>query len=114
MSSADATMNRWTGDAMSRRVASRYAAERRFRLLGLAAVAISVAFLAFLLISMAWKGASGFTRTEAKLIIDFPRSDLFIDTAALTGPDAQQVIGSAGLEVSRVPEGDRPCSRSRA
>ena len=98
MSSADATMNRWTGDAMSKRVAKRYAAERRFKLLGLAAVAISVAFLAFLLVSMAWKGASGFTRTEAKLIIDFPRSDLFIDTAALTGPDAQQVIGSAGLE----------------
>ena len=51
------------------------------RLFGLAAVSLSVAFLAFLLISMAWKGLGGFTQTEAKLIIDFPRSNLFLEQA---------------------------------
>ncbi|HXG80174.1 MAG TPA: DUF3333 domain-containing protein, partial [Sphingomicrobium sp.] len=91
-------LNRWTGDEMQKRVARRYAAERRFRLFGLLAVGLSVAFLAFLLIAMAWKGMGGFTQTEAKLTIDFPRSDLFIDQAALRGPQAQQVVASAGLE----------------
>ena len=93
-----AAMNRWTGDEMRKRIARRYAAERRFRFFGLAAVSISVAFLAFLLITMAWKGLGGFTQTEAKLTIDFPKSDVFIEPAALRGPQAQQVVATAGLE----------------
>ena len=44
---------------MDRLVAKRYAAERRFRLYGLAAVGISLAFLAFLLVTMTIKGAGG-------------------------------------------------------
>jgi len=35
-------MNRWTGEAMQKRVARRYAAERRFRFFGLAAVGLSL------------------------------------------------------------------------
>ena len=73
---------------MQKRVAQRYAAERRFRFFGLAAVSVSVAFLAFLLITMAWKGMGGFVRTEAKLTIDFPRSDLILEEATLRGPQA--------------------------
>src|SRR4249919_2717177 len=90
--------SRWTGDAMQKRVAGRYAAERRFRFYGLAAVSLSVAFLAFLLINMAWKGLGGFTQTETKLIIDFPRSDLLLDPATLRGPQAEESVASAGLE----------------
>ena len=63
MSSAAPALSRWTEGAMQRRIASRYAAERRFRLLGLAAVAISVGFLAFLLITMLAKGAGGLSTT---------------------------------------------------
>jgi phosphate transport system permease protein len=44
---------------MEKRVTKRYAAERRFRLYGLAAVGISLAFLAFLLVTMTLKGAGG-------------------------------------------------------
>jgi len=98
MSSAVATMNRWTGEEMQKRVAKRYAAERRFRFFGLAAVGLSIAFLAFLLVSMAWQGLGGFSRTETKLTIDFPRSDLILDPAALKGPQAQEVVATAGLE----------------
>jgi len=100
MSEAVATvaMNRWTGEEMQKRVTSRYAAERRFRLLGLAAVSLSVLFLAFLLTNMVWKGAGGFTSSEARLTIDFPRSDLIIDPAMLRGPDAAENVASAGLE----------------
>ena len=46
--------SRWTDGSMQARVERRYAAERRFRLFGLAAVGVSVAFLAFLLVTMAW------------------------------------------------------------
>jgi len=83
---------------MESRVRKRYAAERRFRLAGLIAVALSVAFLAFLLVTMAWKGLGGFTQVEARVAIDFPRSDLILDPAALRGPQAQETVASAGLE----------------
>ena len=92
------TVSRWTGDEMQKRVARRYRAERRFRFFGFAAIGISVAFLAFLLVTMAWKGLGGFTQTEAKLTIDFARSDLFIEEATLRGPQAQQAVATAGLE----------------
>jgi phosphate transport system permease protein len=57
--SSVAPENRWTGAAMQKRVASRYAAERRFKLLGLLAVGLSLAFLAFLLGVMLIRGAGG-------------------------------------------------------
>jgi phosphate transport system permease protein len=98
MSDASAAVSRWTGEAMQKRVASRYRAERRFRFFGFFAIGISVAFLAFLLITMAWQGLGGFSRTEAKLTVDFATSDLFIEEATLRGPEAQQAVGSAGLE----------------
>jgi phosphate transport system permease protein len=91
-------MNRWTGDDMQKRVASRYAAERRFRFFGLAAVSLSVAFLAFLLVNMAWKGLGGFTQTQTKLMIDFPRSNLMLDPATLRGPQAEESVANAGLD----------------
>jgi phosphate transport system permease protein len=98
MSDATAAISRWTGEEMQKRVSRRYRAERRFRLFGLMAIGISVAFLAFLLITMAWKGLGGFTQTEAKISIDFARSDLFIEEATLRGPQAQQAVATAGLE----------------
>ena len=90
--------SRWTDGSMDSRLRRRYAAERRFRLLGLFAIGLSVAFLAFLLVTMAWRGLGGFSQTEARVTIDFPRSDIMIDPAALAGPEARQVVGSAGLE----------------
>jgi len=83
---------------MERLVAKRYAAERRFKFFGLAAVTLSVAFLAFLLITMGWSGVDGSARTEIKLDIDFPRSDLMLDPAALKGPESAEAIGAAGLD----------------
>ncbi|HWJ69649.1 MAG TPA: phosphate ABC transporter permease PstA [Sphingobium sp.] len=82
---------------MRRRIARRYAAERRFRLLGLAAVLLSAGFLAFLLVTMVGNGARGFTRTEIALPIDFQHSAILIDPAALTGPGAEQAIANANL-----------------
>ena len=95
---SSALASRWTDVAMQRRVAQRYAAERRFKLFGLVAVGLSVAFLLFLLGTMLWQGAGGFTRTEIRLTVDFPRSDLMLDAAALKGPEAAEAIGGAGLD----------------
>ena len=55
-------------------------------------------FLAFLLFDMSWKGLSGFTQYQAAVPIDFPRSDLILDPAALKGPDASDVVAGADLE----------------
>ncbi len=90
--------SRWADQAMHKRVRRRYSAERRFRFFGLAAVSLSVLFLAFLLYNMAAKGIGGFVHYEAALTIDFRKTDLFLDPATLRGPDAQQAVLSADLE----------------
>jgi phosphate transport system permease protein len=63
-------MNNWQTPAMQRRLASRHAAEKRFRALGYAAIGLSLLFLAVLLVVMIGNGISG------------------IDWAFLTGSDA--------------------------
>ena len=83
---------------MNDRVRRRYVSEKRFRAAGFLAVAVSALFLALLLGNMLWKGLGGFTRTEAELTLNFATSDLMIDPAALTGGQAQEVLGSANLE----------------
>ena len=97
---SSAPNSRWADPAMMNRVRKRYAAERRFRLLGLTAVGISVLFLAFLLFTMSAKGLGGFTQHEAALPIDFTRTDLFLDPATLRGPDAEQAVAGADLATS--------------
>jgi phosphate transport system permease protein len=89
---------RWGSDAMRKRLRKRYAAERRFKLVGLAAIALSLGFLVFLLGTMTWNGAGGFMETRLKVSVDFPRSDLFIDPAALKGPGAEQALAAADIE----------------
>ena len=58
-STAAIATTRWTGDAMQSRLRKRYRSERLFKLLGLGAVGLSLAFLAFLLVTMLWKGVGG-------------------------------------------------------
>ena len=98
MSSASTAASRWTDSRMVAHVRRRNAAERRFRMLGFFAVGLSVLFLVFLLVTMAWRGLGGFTQTEAALTIDFPRSDLMLDPAALRGAQAREALGGAGLD----------------
>lgn len=87
----------WKGAAMQKRIAGRYAAERRFKFIGLGAVLLSGAFLAFLLFVMVGNGARGFTYTNVAVPIDFKAMPLTIDKARLSDADADQVIASAGL-----------------
>nr|WP_087573400.1 phosphate ABC transporter permease PstA [Sphingomonas sp. CDS-1] len=83
----------WKSDAMRKRIARRYAAERRFKAAGLLAVALSAAFLAFLLFSMLGNGLRGFTRTEIAVKVDFPASPLLLDPNAIT----DQSLANANL-----------------
>ena len=83
----------WKSDAMRRRIARRYASERRFKAAGLLAVALSAAFLAFLLFNMLGNGLRGFTRTEIAVKVDFPASPLLLDPNAITN----QALANANL-----------------
>jgi len=82
---------------MQSRIARRYAAERRFKALGLGAVLLSGLFLAFLLFVMVGNGARGFTYTHVAVPIDFEATPLTIDASRLDDPDADQLIANAGL-----------------
>ena len=88
----------WKKPAMQQRIRRRYAAERRFRLLGLAAILLSAGFLAFLLVTMLAKGLGGFTQAEVRVDIDFPRSGLMLDPAALQGPGADAALAAADID----------------
>jgi phosphate transport system permease protein len=88
----------WKAAGVQRRTRRRYAAERRFRLLGLAAVWLSASFLAFLLASMLWQGASGFRQTRVALPIDFIAAKLPVTPAQLRGHGADLALAGAGLE----------------
>ena len=83
----------WKSDAMRKRIARRYAAERRFKAAGLFAVLLSAAFLAFLLFTMMGNGLRGFTRTEIAVKVDFPASPLLLDPNAIT----DQALANANL-----------------
>ena len=87
----------WKGAAMQKRIAGRYGAERRFKLLGLGAVLLSGFFLAFLLFVMIGNGLRGFTYTDVAVPIDFAANPLTIDASRLSDPDADQAIANAGL-----------------
>jgi len=97
VASAAGKPSRWSDEAMRRRVRRRYVSERAFRTLGLAAISLSVIFLAFLLWNMASKGVGGFSQYQAALPIDFAKSDLMLDPAVIKGPDARQAVASADL-----------------
>ncbi|NIJ15102.1 phosphate ABC transporter permease PstA [Sphingobium vermicomposti] len=74
----------WKSDAMRKRIARRYAAERRFKAAGLFAVMLSAAFLAFLLFSMLGNGLRGFSQTDIAVKVNFPASPILLDPAAIT------------------------------
>jgi phosphate transport system permease protein len=87
----------WGGEEMQRRIARRYGAERRFRRIGFAAVALSGLFLAFLLVTMIGNGLRGFTYTSVAVPVDLAANPLTISREAFAAPDADQQLANAGL-----------------
>lgn len=88
----------WKAKAMQQRIRRRYAAERRFRMIGFGAVVLSAAFLAYLLIVMTMNGFGGFQRTLVAVPFDFRAANLEVDRAALSGRGADLALAAAGLE----------------
>ncbi|HEY0324505.1 MAG TPA: phosphate ABC transporter permease PstA [Allosphingosinicella sp.] len=88
----------WSSEAMQKRIRRRYAAERRFKLLGLGAVLISAGFLALLLVIMMGNGIRGFTAAELKLDVDFPAAGLQVSEGSLRGPNPQAALASVDFE----------------
>lgn len=84
-------------DAFAARLKKRYAAERRFRLIGLAAVATSVAVLVFLLGTMLINGIGGFQRSELAITIDLSDAGISIDPSLREARDAVQRLEAQGL-----------------
>ena len=83
--------------AAAARIRARYAAERRFRLLGLSAVVFSALVLAFLLVSMTSAGVDGFRRAEVRFALDLSASQFPIDARQIAGADAAAQLEAAGL-----------------
>ncbi len=83
--------------AFEARLKKRYAAEKRFRGLGLAAIVFSVGVLIYLLASMTFNGIGGFQRSEVAVPIDFAQAGLSADPATMAGPDAVQSLQGQGL-----------------
>ena len=81
----------------SARLKARYAAERRFKAIGLGAVVFSAMVLAFLLISMTSNAVGGFTRAELRFDLDLSSGVLSIDPAQLQGPGVMDALKGAGL-----------------
>lgn len=99
MSSAvpDRTPTDWNGAVMQKRIAGRYAAERRFRALGFIAVALSTLFLAFLLITLLGQGLRGFQRTEVAVDFDFPALTSGATAASISGANADATLNSMDI-----------------
>ena len=90
----DPTPTDWNGQIMQKRIARRYAAERRFKAMGFLAVALSTVFLAFLLFTMLGQGLRGFQRTEIEVDFDFPALTSGTTAAAISGPNADAALNS--------------------
>jgi phosphate transport system permease protein len=99
MSSAvpDRTPTDWNGAVMQKRIARRYAAERRFKALGFIAVALSTLFLAFLLVTLLGQGLRGFQRTEVAVDFDFPALTSGATAASISGANADATLNSMDI-----------------
>ncbi|NVD27946.1 phosphate ABC transporter permease PstA [Parasphingorhabdus flavimaris] len=82
---------------MQKRIAKRYAAERRFKAIGMAAIMLSAGFLAFLLVIMVGNGFRGFTQTELPVEIDFPAVTGGVSPSQFEGANGNANIQSMGL-----------------
>ena len=83
--------------AFEARLRKRYAAERRFRLAGLAAILFSIAVLVFLLITMTVNGIGGFQRATFKVPVDFSAVGLTMPPGSLDRAAGVRALEGQGL-----------------
>lgn len=83
--------------AFEARLKKRYAAERRFKALGLGAILFSIAVLVFLLVTMTWNGIGGFSRVELAVPVDFAKAGLTLDPTLKTDGEKVHALQAQGL-----------------
>ena len=83
--------------AFEKRLKKRYAAEQRFKLLGLSAIVFSVVVLIFLLATMTINGIGGFQRVEMPVTIDFTEAGIAGDANTLAGHEGIRTLEAQGL-----------------
>ena len=83
--------------AFEARLRKRYAAERRFKLLGLGAILFSIAALVFLLVTMTVNGIGGFQRATLTVPIDFGEVALAIPDGLASEGAAVRALEDQGL-----------------
>ena len=83
--------------AFEARLKKRYAAERRFKAMGLGAILLSVAILIFLLGTMTFNGIAGFQRAELAVPMDFNEAAISLDPSLESDIDKLRALESQGL-----------------
>ena len=84
-------------ERFEKRLKARYAQERRFKMLGLAAISFSVAVLILLLGNMTLNGLSGFQRAELAVEVDFIQSGLQAPGADSSPTETMRSLDEQGL-----------------
>ncbi len=85
----------WALPAMQARIGKRYAAERRFRMLGLGALSLAGLFLAFLLWTIISDGVTGFLHTQVEVTAKLDPDVLGIDASSISGPGGEMTLNRA-------------------
>ncbi|KEO91283.1 phosphate ABC transporter permease [Erythrobacter longus] len=93
----NAPVNAHDTERFAQRLKVRYAQERRFKMLGLAAISFSVIVLIVLLANMAFNGLGGFQRAELSVEIDFVQSGLTAPEQGATPAETMRSLDNQGL-----------------
>ncbi len=83
--------------AFEARLKKRYAAEKRFKTMGLAAIVFSIAVLIYLLGTMTLNGIGGFQRAEVAVPMDFTQAGISADPSVMGTSGAVQSLEAQGL-----------------
>ena len=91
------TLRAERAERIARRLKQRYAAERRFRAVGFAAVLFSALVLALLLWTMSSNALGGFQRSELRFDVDLSGGAVTVEPSQLAGPNAMAALEAGGL-----------------
>ena len=98
MSDAAPTIAPTRTPAFEARLKKRYAAEKRFKALGLGAIVFSIAVLLFLLGTMTINGIGGFQRAELDVPVDFPSMGVSLPANVTEENDVVRALQGQGLQ----------------
>jgi phosphate ABC transporter, permease protein PstA len=89
-----------TAQVVASRLRRRYAAERRFQLMGMAAIAVALGFLALLLLSIVTRGITAFVQTQVRIEVTFDAAVMGVEPGAEM--DALRAADYPGLAKSAI------------